>query len=70
MDQQYYQQKKILLVDDGKALLDMVADFLREDGYTQIKTAGTVAAAIDEAKTWKPDFAILDVCLLYTSRCV
>lgn len=63
MEQQYYKQKKILLVDDGKALLDMVADFLREDGYTQIKTAGTVAAAIDAAKTWKPDFAILDVML-------
>ena len=44
MDQQYYKQKKILLVYDEKALLDMVADFLREDGYTQIKTAGTVAA--------------------------
>lgn len=63
MEQQYYKQKKILLVDDEKALLDMVADFLREDGYTQIKTAGTVAAAIDAAKTWKPDFAILDVML-------
>lgn len=63
MDQQYYKQKKILLVDDEKALLDMVADFLREDGYTQIKTAGTVAAATDAAKTWKPDFAILDVML-------
>ena len=33
MEQQYYKQKKILLVDDEKALLDMVADFLREDGY-------------------------------------
>ena len=63
MEQQYYKQKKILLVDDEKALLDMVADFLREDGYTQIKTAGTVAAATDAAKTWKPDFAILDVML-------
>ena len=29
MEQQYYKQKKILLVDDEKALLDMVADFLR-----------------------------------------
>ena len=63
MEQQYYKQKKILLVDDEKALLDMVADFLRENGYTQIKTAGTVAAAIDAAKIWKPDFAILDVML-------
>ena len=63
MEQQYYKQKKILLVDDEKALLDMVADFLQEDGYTQIKTAGTVAAATDAVKTWKPNFAILDVML-------
>ena len=52
MEQQYYKQKKILLVDDEKALLDMVADFLRENGYTQIKTAGTVAAAIDAGQKY------------------
>ena len=63
MEQHYLKQKKILLVDDEKELLNMVSDFLRADGYSQIKTAGTVAKAITTAKAWKPDFAILDVML-------
>lgn len=63
MAQQYFKQKKVLLVDDEKELLDMVSDFLREDGYTQIQTAGTVTEAITAAKEWNPDFAILDVML-------
>ena len=63
MEQPYWKQKKILLVDDEKALLDMVRDFLREDGYTQIKTAGTAAEAVAAAKDWNPDFAVLDVML-------
>ena len=63
MGQQYFKQKKILLVDDEKELLDMVSDFLREDGYTQIQTAGTATEAIIAAKEWNPDFAILDVML-------
>lgn len=63
MEQHYVKQKKILLVDDEKEILDMVSDFLRQDGYTQIKTADTVANAISAAKDWTPDFAILDVML-------
>ena len=63
MEQPYWKQKKILLVDDEKALLDMVRDFLQEDGYTQIKTAGTAAEAVAAAKDWNPDFAVLDVML-------
>ena len=63
MNQHYFKQKKLLLVDDERELLDMVSDFLREDGYTQIKTAGTVADAITAAKEWNPDFAVLDVML-------
>lgn len=63
MTQQYFKQKKILLVDDEKELLNMVSDFLRQDGYTQIQTAGTATEAITVAKEWSPDFAILDVML-------
>lgn len=63
MAQQYFKQKKVLLVDDEKELLNMVSDFLREDGYTQIQTAGTATEAITAAKEWHPDFAILDVML-------
>ena len=59
MNHNYIKQKKILLVDDERQLLDMVSDFLLEDGYTQIRTAGTVEKAIGTAKEWNPDFAIL-----------
>ena len=45
MDYSYLKQKKILLVDDEEEILTMVTGFLREDGYTQIRTASTVADA-------------------------
>lgn len=63
MDDRYLKNKRILLVDDEKAILDMVADFLREDGYTQVRTAGTAAEAVAAAEEWHPDFAVLDVML-------
>lgn len=63
MDYSYLKQKKILLVDDEKEILDMVSDFLRKDGYTQVRTAGTMREAVIVAKEWGPDFAILDVML-------
>lgn len=59
----YLKQKKILLVDDEKELLNMVSGFLQKENYTQIKMAGTVSDAIAVAKDWDPDFAILDVML-------
>ncbi len=63
MDYSYLKQKKILLVDDEKEILEMVTDFLRKDGFIEIKTAQTVAQALGIAKEWNPDFAILDVML-------
>lgn len=63
MKYDFLKQKKILLVDDEKEILDMVADFLLKDGYTQIKTASRVAEALAVARGWTPDFAVLDVML-------
>ena len=63
MEQYYLKQKKMLLVDDEKEILVMITDFLREDGYTQIKTAGTAEEALQAAGEWKPDLAVLDVML-------
>lgn len=63
MDYSYLKRKKILLVDDEKEILEMITGFLREDGYTQIKTTGTSAEAISIVKGWNPEFAILDVML-------
>ena len=63
MDQYYLKQKKILLVDDEREILEMITDFLREDGYSQIRTAGTVNEALRTAGEWKPDLAVLDIML-------
>lgn len=63
MDHSYFKQKKILLVDDEQEILTMVADFLREDGYTRIQTAGTAAQALAAVREWNPDLAVLDVML-------
>ena len=61
MDYSYLKQKKILLVDDEEEILTMVTGFLREDGYTQIRTASTVADALSVWRQWEPELAVLDV---------
>ena len=63
MAYEYWNNKKILLVDDEKGLLRMVQSILAQDGYTEIKTAGTVKEALQVCKDWMPDFAVLDVML-------
>mgnify|MGYP005751323923 FL=1 len=63
MDYDYRKEKKILLVDDEKELLNMVQGILLGNGYTQIRTAGTVRQALKICRDWKPDLAVLDVML-------
>lgn len=63
MAMDYLKNKKLLLVDDEGELLTMVTSILRQDGYTQIQTAQTVAGALAACRKWQPDFVILDVML-------
>ena len=63
MECDYLKQKKILLVDDEEQLRDMVASILAQEGYVRIRTAGTVKEALEAAREWEPEFAILDVML-------
>lgn len=63
MDSSYLKDKRILLVDDEKELLDMVVSILNRDGYTNIRTAGSVKEAVQAAADFSPEFAILDVML-------
>lgn len=63
MASDYIKRKRLLLVDDELELLDMVASILREDGYENIRTAGTVEEALREAGESAPELAILDVML-------
>lgn len=63
MTQEYLKQKKILLVDDEKEIIKMITEFLREEGYSQIRAAGTVEEGLRAVRDWAPDLAVLDVML-------
>ncbi len=63
MDFSYLKSKRILLVDDEQALLDLVVSILQNDGYQSVTTAKNVKNAIQTAKEIQPELAILDVCL-------
>lgn len=63
MDFDRWKQKRILVVDDETGLLQMVVSILNQDGYMQIKTAGTVREALGVCQEWTPELAILDVML-------
>lgn len=55
--------RRILLVDDERALLDMAESILKDSGFQNIKTAATVREAVEIAKSFLPELAILDVML-------
>lgn len=63
MDFAYWKSKRILLVDDEQALLDLVVSILQNDGYQNITPAKSVSEAIALAKELQPELAILDVML-------
>ena len=63
MDYDYLKYKKILIVDDEGGLLEMVTSILEQDGFKEIKTAGTVSEALSVCKEWNPEIAVLDVML-------
>ena len=63
MDFDRWKQKRILVVDDEPGLLQMVVSILNQDGYMQIKTAGTMREALGVCQEWMPELAILDVML-------
>ena len=59
----YLKNKRILLVDDEPELRDMVRSILLEEGFTNLRTAGSVRDALDAANVFHPELAILDVML-------
>ena len=63
MDFAYLKSKRILLVDDEQALLDLVVSILQNDGYQNITTAKSVSEAVTLAEEIQPELAILDVML-------
>jgi len=63
MNENYLLNKRILLVDDERELLDMVLSILNEYGFRHVRTVGSVEEAIKEAGIFRPELAILDVML-------
>lgn len=63
MNSDYLKNKRILLVDDEQALLDMVVSILKSEGFTNILTAKNKKEALSLAATSQPELAVLDVML-------
>ncbi len=59
----YLKQKRILLVDDEPAILEMVSSILREEGFVNIMAVSTIKEAVSVAVSFSPELAILDVML-------
>ena len=59
----YLKNKRILLVDDEAALLDMLLSILKDDGYANIATAASVKKAMEVCDAFQPELAVLDVML-------
>ena len=53
---------KILVIDDEQSILDLVAAYLRQDGY-EVRTALDGIAGLQQARSFKPDLIVLDVML-------
>ena len=56
MDFDRWKQKRILVVDDEPGLLQMVVSILNQDGYMQIKTAGTVRKRLAFVRNGRPNW--------------
>lgn len=63
MKTDYLKNKRILLVDDEPELRNMVISILSQEGFTDIRAAGTVRGAIAAAYEFKPELALLDIML-------
>ena len=56
-------RRKILLVDDNEDLAEMTAHILRENGYEDVVTAGSVREAMEVFRRDRLDMAVLDIML-------
>ena len=51
-----------MVIDDEQSILDLVAAYLRQDGY-EVRTALDGIAGLQQARSFKPDLIVLDVML-------
>lgn len=60
---EHMEEARLLLVDDEPELLDMLETLLRQEGFTQIKRAGSVGEALAAAAAFAPHAVLLDIML-------
>jgi len=53
-------QRRVLVVDDDRAIRGFVAEVLTDEGY-EVKTAGNGREALDVSREWQPDLIVLDL---------
>ncbi len=53
--------KSLLLVDDDRPFLRTLARAMQKKGFAEVRTAETVAEALEEVRTNPPDFAVVDM---------
>lgn len=56
-------KKKVLLVDDEQAILDLLEEVLKKEGFQHVLKTSTGEAAIELCRTEQPDLIVLDVML-------
>src|SRR5690349_21054056 len=57
------QGKKILLIDDGKAVRDVIRIFLEKEGFQVCGEAADGVEGVEQAKKLKPDLVVLDLAM-------
>jgi DNA-binding NarL/FixJ family response regulator len=56
-------RSKILVIDDGDSVRDIIRIFLEKDGFDVCGEAADGVEAIEQAKKLKPDLIVLDVAM-------
>ncbi len=58
-----YRKRRILVIDDGDSVRDMIRLFLEKDGFEVCGEASDGVEAIEQAKKLKPDLIVLDLAM-------
>jgi DNA-binding NarL/FixJ family response regulator len=57
------QKRRILVIDDGDSVRDIIRIFLERDGFEVCGEASDGVEAIEQAKKLKPDLIVLDLAM-------
>lgn len=57
-------ENRVMVVDDDDSLRDVIAEALREDGYS-VQAVDNGQSALELVRSWPPDLVILDLMMPY-----